>query len=94
MSDYNNFSTKDFLIGSLIGSVVGASVALLFAPKSGREMREEINVGSQEVTRKAGEWKDTLQEKGSEFSETAMSKGNELKDKGLDVSRKIGRAHV
>ncbi|GAJ99426.1 YtxH domain-containing protein [Geomicrobium sp. JCM 19055] len=43
MSDMN---TKDFLIGTLIGGIVGASAALLFAPKSGKELRGDISEGA------------------------------------------------
>jgi gas vesicle protein len=32
-----------FFIGSLIGGIIGAAVALLFAPASGRELRIQIN---------------------------------------------------
>jgi len=34
--------TISFLIGTTIGGVVGAAVALLFAPLSGRELRIQI----------------------------------------------------
>ncbi|MCL2039654.1 MAG: YtxH domain-containing protein [Bacteroidetes bacterium] len=33
---------KTFLLGALIGGTVGAVTALLFAPKSGRELRRDI----------------------------------------------------
>jgi gas vesicle protein len=32
-----------FLIGALAGAAVGASLALLFTPRSGEELRQEIN---------------------------------------------------
>jgi gas vesicle protein len=35
----NNRGTKGFLLGLLAGGVVGGIVALLYAPKSGRELR-------------------------------------------------------
>ncbi|MBD1370924.1 YtxH domain-containing protein [Hazenella sp. IB182357] len=34
---------KDFIAGAVIGGVLGAALALLTTPKSGREMREELN---------------------------------------------------
>lgn len=33
---------RDFLIGILIGAVVGAGVGLLYAPKPGQEMRTQL----------------------------------------------------
>ncbi|WP_147532647.1 YtxH domain-containing protein [Bacillus marasmi] len=34
--------TKDFLLGALIGGVVGAATALFLSPKSGPELRESV----------------------------------------------------
>ena len=39
----NGINTKDFLIGALVGGIVGAVTALLLAPKSGKEMRSDLN---------------------------------------------------
>jgi gas vesicle protein len=41
MSGDNNFG-KGLLIGFLTGGAVGAILALLYAPKSGRELREDL----------------------------------------------------
>jgi gas vesicle protein len=38
----NNSSGKGLLIGLLAGGIVGAAIALLYAPKSGRELRKDI----------------------------------------------------
>jgi gas vesicle protein len=40
--------------GFVAGAVAGAAVALLFAPKSGREMRRELKGRADEVTRRFG----------------------------------------
>jgi gas vesicle protein len=37
-------SSNRFLLGALIGGLAGAVVALLFAPKSGKELRNTIKV--------------------------------------------------
>ncbi len=36
-------NTKDFLIGTLVGGIVGATTALFLAPKSGKELRSDIS---------------------------------------------------
>ncbi|QKG85238.1 hypothetical protein GXN76_12645 [Kroppenstedtia pulmonis] len=41
----NNMSGKDLFIGAVIGGVIGATAALLLAPKSGRETRRELSKG-------------------------------------------------
>jgi gas vesicle protein len=38
MSENNN----DLLVGLLIGGIIGAAFGILFAPKRGKEMREDI----------------------------------------------------
>jgi len=45
----NNDSGFEFFKGVLFGGVVGAVVALLYAPKTGQEMRDEIRERSLEM---------------------------------------------
>ena len=47
MARYDQDSTGSgmFLLGALTGALVGAGVALLMAPKSGAETRQELNSG-------------------------------------------------
>jgi gas vesicle protein len=42
MYEEKNFSTGSIVISFLVGGIVGAGVALLTAPQSGRETREKI----------------------------------------------------
>ncbi|WP_188206458.1 YtxH domain-containing protein [Alkalibacillus aidingensis] len=76
-----NINSKDFMIGSLIGGIVGASVALLFAPKSGKELRHDINTGAQHVRERADEWKDVAYEKGTELSHQFKETKDQLQEK-------------
>lgn len=48
-------SVKSFILPFFIGGVIGAGVALLFAPKSGRETRQLIKDTAENVKEKAGE---------------------------------------
>lgn len=59
----------------LAGAAVGAAVALLFAPQSGRETRQLI-------ARRAGEGREALTEKSHEIAD----KGRELYDKGKKIA--------
>ncbi|MBA4492824.1 YtxH domain-containing protein [Paenactinomyces guangxiensis] len=36
---------KYFVMGAVFGGVVGAAIALLAAPKTGREMRRDLGIG-------------------------------------------------
>ncbi len=53
MDDNNSNYTKGFLIGAVVGGAVGAVVALLFAPKSGKELRRDIAERTEDVVDKA-----------------------------------------
>ncbi|KAB8138334.1 YtxH domain-containing protein [Gracilibacillus oryzae] len=80
-----NINSKDFLIGSLIGGIVGASLALIFAPKSGKELRSDINHGAHYVKDRANEWKEVAYDKGNEWKGYAQEQSNQL---GQVVSEK------
>ncbi|WP_127585859.1 YtxH domain-containing protein [Paenibacillus koleovorans] len=43
---------KDFLVGAVIGSVLGAITALLLAPKSGKELRADLSEQVSNVSEK------------------------------------------
>ncbi|HOM99056.1 MAG TPA: YtxH domain-containing protein [Acidobacteriota bacterium] len=69
----------------LIGSFVGASVALLFAPRSGEETRrvlsDKYRTGTEEVARKVETGKQKVVEVGRDLKQTVEStvdKGREL----------------
>jgi len=71
---------KDFFIGALVGGVVGSITALLFAPKSGRELRKDIaeqahNVSekTQQIARSVGETTSEWAEKAKDAAGTAIS---------------------
>ena len=67
----NNNNVKGFLIGFLAGGTVGAIVALLTTPKSGREFRADIKQKSEEYFDEADKY----------FTET-KNKAGELVDEG------------
>ncbi len=43
MYEEKNFSTGSLVLSFLVGGIVGAGIALLTAPQSGRETREKIS---------------------------------------------------
>jgi gas vesicle protein len=47
-------TAKGFVIGMLVGGVVGAGAALLFAPMKGEETRRKIAETSRSATEKVG----------------------------------------
>lgn len=55
-SEIVNSYAKGFLLGALIGGAVGAVTALLFAPKPGKELREELSYRSKDLIEKGQEY--------------------------------------
>src|SRR5699024_12566293 len=72
-----------------LGSGVGASLALSFAPKTGSELRTDINRGTRQAIGKVDEWKDVAQEKTVEYGSVAKEKGIELKDKTAELTKDV-----
>ncbi len=71
-----SINTKDFLIGALIGGIVGATTALFLAPKSGKELRSDINEQAIVLKEKTGQLRDTAKTKGTELAAVAKEKTN------------------
>lgn len=93
-----NATTK--LTYLLIGGGIGAILALLFAPKSGQELRQDIADASrkglekskevaEQLQERAGEYYEVSRDKASEFYATAKEKGNELVEKAKDTAEDL-----
>lgn len=76
MADQNNMNAKDFLVGTLIGGLVGAAAALLLSPKSGKELRGDLTGGYQTASQKTQEMAKTV----SEQTESVLTRIKETVD--------------
>ncbi len=65
----------------LIGAALGAGVALLYAPKSGKETRRYL-------ARKTGEAREALAETGEQILEKGRQLGEEIAERGREIYRK------
>lgn len=70
----DSINTKDFVIGALIGGIVGAGTALLLAPKSGKELISDINTQASHLKEKSSHLADTAKVKGTEWVQVAKEK--------------------
>lgn len=71
------YRTEGLILGLLLGILVAAIVSLLYAPKSGKELRKDISTGSKKAWDQADDYLDTARKKGhdvvEDVSETASS---------------------
>ena len=78
MADENKGMTKGLLIGFVIGGLAGALAALLYAPKSGKELRADIK-------RKTAD----LAEGAADYIQSARSKATEIVNEGKERSEQL-----
>jgi gas vesicle protein len=88
MEDRDGSSAAEKLTFLLIGAGIGATLALLFAPKAGRELREDIA----DVTRRgvdiAGDKVRRASESASELYESGRSRVGDLYETARDRAAK------
>jgi gas vesicle protein len=77
MSDDHGGNASGILLSFLLGGLTGAALAILFAPRSGRETRELLGEKLKEGA-----------ERGREFGERASSKGREIVDEAAEYVSK------
>ncbi|AYC29874.1 YtxH domain-containing protein [Paenisporosarcina cavernae] len=73
---------KDFLIGALVGGVIGAAAALFLAPKTGKELRENVSTQAVNLKDKTAEFSTTAKEKTSQLS-------SQLKEQSTTMMEKV-----
>lgn len=74
----------------LIGGGIGAVVALLFAPKSGVELREDIADVTRKGLEKSKETAAQLQERAGEYYEVGREKASELYQTAQEKAGELG----
>lgn len=70
-----------------IGAGIGAIAALLFAPKTGRQMRKTLRRRYEDTRESMGDWKDSA----NEYIERGSEWANSAKDRVTPLVRKMAR---
>lgn len=73
-----------------VGATVGALVALLFAPKSGRELRQDVADATRKGVDRARETGSQLTTRAGEYYETATTKAGELAATAREAASRRG----
>ena len=71
-------SGASFVLGMMTGAFIGAGVALLFAPKSGQEMRQQLGEQYRGLADRVGETTQTLRESANTLKEQGRERVQRL----------------
>jgi gas vesicle protein len=74
-----------FVMGLLTGTVLGAGLGMLFAPKSGSELRNQISEQAGNIANTASEQYRRASETASEWAERGQKVGRDVYDKARDA---------
>jgi len=76
--DEDNSGAGSFLMGALVGGVIGAAAALFLAPKTGREMRDDFSEQAVQLKNKGIELSAVAKDKATEITSVAKEKTDGL----------------
>jgi len=77
------------LVAFICGAAVGALAGIYFAPKSGKEMREDLSDQWEEGTRRARKAGAKVARHAQEMAEQVQQSVSDLADAGMRAARKI-----
>ena len=81
-NDRNSFMDAMGVLGTMaIGAMIGAGVALLLAPKSGAELREDLRAGAEKLETE-------LSDAGHKASENVKAQVDKLSEKAAELGKK------
>lgn len=89
MMSKDGINSKDFLIGTLIGGIIGATTALFLAPKSGKELRDDLGSQAVALRDKTDKMTADAKEKGTQYVSIAKDKTSNITQLVADQSGQI-----
>ena len=88
--EYEDSGVGSFLLGAIVGGVIGAAAALFLAPKTGKEMRDDFSTQASHLKDKGIEISTVAKDKTVEFTSVAKDKASEYasvaKDKAAEYT--------
>ena len=79
--DEERTSMKDFIMGAVVGGIIGTAAGLLLAPKSGSELRDDVAVQALNLKDKSMELSTTAKDKTAQLSQQLQDQTTQLVDK-------------
>lgn len=78
------------VLGAVVGAAVAGVATLLFAPKSGKNLRKDISNKTDEAIDTAEGYMDVAKDKGSDALETAKEAGSDLAENSQRTMDEMG----
>ncbi len=95
--DYEGGGGSGFMMGLLTGTVLGAGLGMLFAPKSGSELRGQISEQASSMGRTASERyqkvagvASEMADRGREAGREVLGRAKEAVNRGTEEARRYG----
>ena len=83
--DRSSDGSGNFVMGLLVGAVVGAGVALLFAPKKGDDVRNQLSDQAGALANQAQEGYRKVADSAGQWADRSKAAAGELADRGKDL---------
>ena len=81
---------KDFVIGGIIGGVLGATAGLLLAPKSGENIRHDLSEAYHDISDRTHDFAHDINKKGHAFARQASKRTNKWMNLAKHIMEDFG----
>ncbi|RUL56512.1 MULTISPECIES: YtxH domain-containing protein [Lysinibacillus] len=85
----DTLNMKDFVIGALVGGIVGAAAGMLLAPKTGRDLRSDVATQAVQLKDRSVTLSSTAKEKTVQISNQLKEQSTQLVDKVKAKTTKV-----
>ncbi len=82
-------SVSSFIIGAVIGGSVGAVLALLYAPKRGEELREDISSTVDDLSSRFSQLMKKAKETGEDLLESGIDSADETMTEAYEKAQSL-----
>ena len=83
-----SFNMKNFTVGAIVGALAGAAIALLYAPKPGADLRQNVASQAETLKDKSIELSSVAKEKTTHLSTQLKEQSTHLVDKVKAITSK------
>ncbi|SDY26899.1 YtxH domain-containing protein [Thermoactinomyces sp. DSM 45892] len=94
MSEKKGMNVSEFMVGAVIGGIIGAAVALLTTPKTGKEMREDLKEGLEVAKDKSSELVHAVKSQTGDAFEKMGDAGTKVQSKWIEIKESMDKDRI